>query len=41
MFNDFDSRLVVAVEKLVGDLAGGSSLCELEGLRTEPLHTHD
>ena len=36
-----EARLVVAVDELVGDLAGGVFEGELEGLRPEPLDVDD
>ena len=41
LLDDFEAGLVVAVEQLVRDLAGGRLVGELEGLGAEPLHADD
>ena len=41
LLDDLEPRLVVAVEQLVGDLAGGRLVGELERLGAEPLHADD
>ena len=39
--HDLEPRLVVTIEQLVGDLAAGVLVGELERLRAEPLHADD
>ena len=41
LLDDLEARLVVAVEQLVGDLAGGRLVGQLERLGAEPLHADD
>ena len=41
LLDDLEPRLVVAVEQLVGDLAGRVLVGQLERLRAEPLHADD
>ena len=41
LFNDLETRLVVAVKKFVGHFAGGRLIGQFERLRAEPLHVDD
>ena len=41
LLDDLEARLVVAVEQLVRDLAGGGLVGQLERLGAEPLHADD
>ena len=41
LFSDLEPRLVVAVEQLVGDLAGRIFVGQFERFRAEPLHADD
>ena len=41
LLDDLEPVLVVPVEQLVGDLAGGRLVCQLERLRAEPLDADD
>ena len=41
LLDDLEARLVVAVEQLVGDLAGGGLVGELQRLGAEPLDADD
>ena len=41
LLHELEARLVVAVEQLVGHLAGGRLVGEFEGLGAEPLHADD
>jgi hypothetical protein len=40
LFDYLDTLLIVTIEQLVGDIAGGILVGELEGIRPEPLHGH-
>jgi len=41
LFHQFEPWLIVAIEKLAGNLAGGSLVSELKGIRTKPLNVDD